>query len=290
LQEIIIQFFIEKFERLIKNNNELLYRKDLNDVNNNDISLKMHIENNNSETRHYKVNLVFEAINKFQKHLSDKILLLAKVNEKKMPQSEDENKKENIDNEIQMQIIKTHYQEIFNFVKKINFNFQTYFKINEIKTANFNERFLPNVTNENSIFEEFKFNPLIFFEEIRQAIKAIFNKFTSEIKKLQQKTIIVYNNKCFKHCDFSNYDPISRIKKRNYLVENPDRLNVLFQQPFGIFLSDFFSKNYEFVDQSKPGCLADIVKIHDYDYVMKIKSMCESACNRTSQIMKFGTI
>ncbi len=290
MQEIIIQFFIEKFERLIKNNNELLYRKDLNDVNNNDISLKMHIENNNSETRHYKVNLVFEAINKFQKHLSDKILLLAKVNEKKMPQSEDENKKENIDNEIQMQIIKTHYQEIFNFVKKINFNFQTYFKINEIKTANFNERFLPNVTNENSIFEEFKFNPLIFFEEIRQAIKAIFNKFTSEIKKLQQKTIIVYNNKCFKHCDFSNYDPISRIKKRNYLVENPDRLNVLFQQPFGIFLSDFFSKNYEFVDQSKPGCLADIVKIHDYDYVMKIKSMCESSCNRTSQIMKFGTI
>lgn len=282
----MVQFFIDIFEKLIEYKNELSKSESNSAINDDQIQTK---NNNFGESLNNKLNIVFDSLNKLQKHLSEKILQWAKAKEKKILQSSN-NKKENIENEIQMEIIKTHYQEINNILKKLSINFQNYFKINENKSSNFTEQQLvPNLIHEHSIFDEFKFNPLIFFEEIRQANKLIFNKFTSDVKNLQQKTLIVYNNKCFKHCDFSNYDPISRIKKRNYLVENPDRLNVLFQQPFGIFLSDFFSKNYEFVDQSKPGCLADIVKIHDYDYVMKIKSMCEGATRAGNmQIIKYG--
>lgn len=277
----MIHFFIDKFEKLIEFSNEI-HKNGIED--NNDLEMQ---RKNNSEIIQSKINILFEALNKFQKHLSEKIINWAKAKEKRFNQ-ENRNKNDN-DNEIQMEMIKTNYQEICNIIKKININFQIYFKINENKTSIFNEQIFPNLFNEHNIFNEFKFNSLIFFEEIRQSVKAILNKFTIDIKHFQKKTLIVYNDKCFKHCDFSNYDPISRIKKRNYLVENPDRLNVLFQSPFGIFLSDFFFKNYEFVDQSKPGCLADIVKIHDYDYVMKIKDMCESASRvGNTQIMKYG--
>jgi hypothetical protein len=103
------------------------------------------------------------------------------------------------------------------------------------------------------------------------------------------KTLIVYNDNCLKHCNFNSFDRVTRIKKRNFLVENPDRLNVLFEPPFGIFLTNYFTNKEKIIKEnsSKLGCLYDIVKVHDYDYVMKIKNICDIN-SLDCDIVKYG--
>ena len=82
----------------------------------------------------------------------------------------------------------------------------------------------------------------------------------------------------------------NRVQKRSDLVENPDRLSVLLQPPFGVFLSDFFIKNCIFKNNSPPATLADISKIHDYEYINNIRKLClEMKSNQNSNIEKYDS-
>lgn len=165
------------------------------------------------------------------------------------------------------------------FLTKINF-----------LSENFSSNFFPSNINNNT--EEFNINYENIFLETKKNLEKIFEIFFDE--KDNTKTLIVHSDNCLKHCDFNNFDRITRIKKRSLIVENPDRLNVLFEPPFGIFLTNFFTKeNILKKNSSKIGCLNDILKVHDFNYVMKIKEMCEINPNDIEEgnfIMKYGKL
>ena len=81
-----------------------------------------------------------------------------------------------------------------------------------------------------------------------------------------------------------------RLKRREMQVENPDRLSVLLQPPFGVLLSDFFTDRCVFRESKLSASLADILRVHDFDYISSIKKICDEfkAQNKTS-IYKYDT-
>lgn len=281
--EIFLLYILYKFENLINFKNE--DSKSFENLNKN---LTINNENYKDNIITGKINSIYEGLKKIQIYFSEKIASWSKAISLKNNKNANE-PIETTDNEMQMITIKNYYQEISNISKKVIFHFENYFKIIEKNCIKYNNQ-LDNIIHDHNLFEELKLDPITFFEETPQSIKNLFSKINQQIQNNNEKTLIVYHNKCFKHCDFSNFDPLTRINKRNYLVENPDRLNILFQPPFGIFLSDFFlKKNFGFLDQSKLGVLADIVRIHDFEYVMKIKNLCEKAVNvGNDRILKYG--
>jgi hypothetical protein len=97
---------------------------------------------------------------------------------------------------------------------------------------------------------------------------------TKALKNKINKTLIVFNSKCTLHGEFPDSNPISRIKRREMQVENPDRINVLFQPPFGVLLSDFCLERFAFRESPEPACLADILRVHDFNYIEKIFKFC----------------
>lgn len=227
-----------------------------------------------------KSGLLNKTLNKIQTFICEK---LKDWNIKHKAESEViDNNKICPDNESEMIIIKAFFEDFIKILKKLNFYFDMNFKMDTKNMIN-------NIFEENNLFNDIKFDHKNHFDEIKNNFTYSFQQLTLEINKKKNKTLIIYNDKSFKHCDFSNLDPINRIKQRDCLVENPDRLNVLYQPPFGIFLSDFFTKNVEILNTSNRGRLADISKVHDYDYIMSIKNMCEKVSKEgNTQIFKYG--
>jgi hypothetical protein len=95
------------------------------------------------------------------------------------------------------------------------------------------------------------------------------------IEKQNKKTLILTHNMCFKHGYISDNNPIKKIIHRRTTPENPDRLTVLLQPPFGILLSDYFIKNCIFKDNANHATLSDVLRIHDYKYVKSFKNVCD---------------
>lgn len=92
--------------------------------------------------------------------------------------------------------------------------------------------------------------------------------------KQQNKTLIIYHSDCTLHGEFTDSNPILRLKRRMSQVENPDRLNVLFQPPFGVLLSDFCLQRFTFRETPQAACLADILRVHDFKYIESIYTLC----------------
>ncbi len=90
-----------------------------------------------------------------------------------------------------------------------------------------------------------------------------------------KKTLIMYHTSSYKHGEIKETNMLTRLKRRQLQVENPDRLSVLLQPPFGILLSDFFTERFTFKESTKPATLADILRVHDYDYILNIKNICD---------------
>jgi acetoin utilization deacetylase AcuC-like enzyme len=110
-------------------------------------------------------------------------------------------------------------------------------------------------------------------------------------KQTKRRTMILYNNTCFKHGLIEDSNPLSKIKKRKVTVENPDRLTVLLQPPFGILLSDFFIKNCAYKQDTQQAAIADIVRVHDYAYLNSIKQLCDGLkTSNFNNIRKYGII
>lgn len=118
-----------------------------------------------------------------------------------------------------------------------------------------------------------------------------FDNFISEkLKKIKRlKTLIVFHQMCEKHGMFPEKTK-NRVHKRMALVENTDRLSVLLQPPFGVFLSDYFIKNCVFKNNSPPASLADISKVHDYEYINRIRNICMTLKkNQSNNIEKYDS-
>ena len=92
-----------------------------------------------------------------------------------------------------------------------------------------------------------------------------------------KKTLLVYNTSCESHIKLPD-DYHKRVKKRNELFENSDRLNMIISEPFGIIHNESFKSNptviYESTDRKSS--LIDILKCHDIEYINSIKQKCSS--------------
>jgi hypothetical protein len=107
----------------------------------------------------------------------------------------------------------------------------------------------------------------------------------------KRKAVILFNQTCTKHVEYDTTDLIERIKKRTFQVENHERLNVLLQPPFGILLGDYYMKNFDFKESSLAASLADILLVHEYNYVESFKSICEELKSKnTGEFYKYGKI
>jgi hypothetical protein len=112
-----------------------------------------------------------------------------------------------------------------------------------------------------------------------------------EIPNNANKSMVIFHGTCLNHCKLVESDPITRIKRRTLQVENPDRLNVLLQPPFGVFHSDFFINRFDFREVSKPACLSDILLVHEYNYVESIRTICEELKrDNPDGIVKYGIV
>ena len=105
-----------------------------------------------------------------------------------------------------------------------------------------------------------------------------------------KKSALIYHQTCYDHCNYET-NAITRIKRRIVQVENPDRISVLLVPPYGVFHSDFFLERFIFKESSKPACLADILLIHDFNYVDSIKDICDELYKSNPYgIIKYGII
>lgn len=141
--------------------------------------------------------------------------------------------------------------------------------------------------------ENIKHDPFIVsnVKKIAQNLQDSYSGFCNLklLSKPHKKTLLSYHNTCFKHGLIHDHNPVMKIKKRRHSVENPDRLTVLLQPPFGILLSDFFMKYCNFKDNPSVGTLGDITRIHDFKYIHSIKSLCDDLKQKNStSLYKYG--
>lgn len=164
--------------------------------------------------------------------------------------------------------------------------------LNKIKDKELNKQLI-NDFNEITNFN----NDFIINENTRKIINIIesidLDNYNDKIleKDKRKETMILYNNYCFKHGEINseNDNLITKIQKRKFTVENPDRLSVLLQPPFGILLSDFFTNNCKYKADTKQAAIADITKVHDYNYLISVKAICdEMKMNNNNNIRKYG--
>ncbi len=106
------------------------------------------------------------------------------------------------------------------------------------------------------------------------------------------KTLFVTHSSSYKHGEISleNADWIMRIKRREYQVENPDRLSVLLEPCTGILQSDFFKKTCEFEVTKEEARLVDILRVHDFNYIDSVRSTCEELkANNKNKMYKYDS-
>jgi hypothetical protein len=113
----------------------------------------------------------------------------------------------------------------------------------------------------------------VFLNELIQS--KFYNQELSELLPTLKRTLITYHMSSYKHGEIKETNMLLRLKRRQLQVENPDRLSVLLQPPFGVLLSDFFSERFTFRESTQPATLADILRVHDYDYILSIKKICD---------------
>ena len=76
------------------------------------------------------------------------------------------------------------------------------------------------------------------------------------------------------HAGFENYSAcIKRVAHKDEQPENAERLMVLINDERGVLTqtSEFLNNpNYKIANQSKEVALADVFRVHDYNYLMKV--------------------
>ena len=101
---------------------------------------------------------------------------------------------------------------------------------------------------------------------------------------------MIFYEACFTHgviLDTVNH--YKRVKSRSTTYENPDRLNVLLQPPFGILLNDCLLSSCKLVNNSTKATLSDILRVHEYGYVKDVKERCEELKRNDIQTVKYDS-
>ena len=91
-----------------------------------------------------------------------------------------------------------------------------------------------------------------------------------------RETAIVYDLDCLGHVRLpsESEDGHGRLKRIKFIVENPNRLEVLIGA-YGSLKTEEFS-NLRVIDSVAPCPLADVVRVHDWAYIKKVIELAES--------------
>mmetsp|Transcript_43206 Transcript_43206/g.49678 ORF Transcript_43206/g.49678 Transcript_43206/m.49678 type:complete len:865 (+) Transcript_43206:48-2642(+) len=118
-----------------------------------------------------------------------------------------------------------------------------------------------------------------FEEEFNQVVQTLEsgNELTVQTQPYYKgQTLLIVHDSSMDHTPLPD-DSRAKYKQRSMQPENCDRLRVLIHPPFGILLGEYFDKNALWVNDFPAANMADILRIHDYYYVNKIKAACERA-------------
>ena len=92
------------------------------------------------------------------------------------------------------------------------------------------------------------------------------------------KTLIITDERCLEHAGFENYHQVAnRVRHKSDQPENAERLMVLINKDRGVLqATEEFSKdiNVLFKQSIKEVALADVFRVHDYNYLMKVIELC----------------
>ncbi len=124
----------------------------------------------------------------------------------------------------------------------------------------------------------------LIYKKLLEKLQNTENQNTLDSSNNEKKTLIVFHNSSLKHGEIKEENMVLRIKRREMQVENPDRLNVLLKPKTGVLHSDFFKQRFIFKESASPATLADILRVHDFNYIDSVRKMCEDmkATNKTS--------
>jgi hypothetical protein len=104
------------------------------------------------------------------------------------------------------------------------------------------------------------------------------------------KTLLIHHDIFYKHTSIKEINLISRVKRREVQVENPDRLQVLLNPDDGVFYSQFFNQRFIIKECTKKAEIGDILKCHDFNYIERVRSICEEYKNTNKDgVYKFDT-
>ena len=171
------------------------------------------------------------------------------------------------------------------------------------------ENFLSNQNHENNNISEknvYKINDNINYAlDIANNLKngiEFRGKFNFP-QKIKFFTGIIYNLSCVQHIKLPE-EPLKHIMTRISLFENSDRLSMLIDNENGVVLNeqvlhyiegisyeDKINKtadnsaceNVIFYESQRKSCLNDILKCHDINYIQKLKEICHTKSNNSSQ-------
>ena len=171
------------------------------------------------------------------------------------------------------------------------------------------ENFLSNQNHENNNISEknvYKINDNINYalniaNNLKNGIE-FRGKFNFP-QKIKFFTGIIYNLSCIQHIKLPE-EPLKHIMTRISLFENSDRLSMLIDNENGVVLNeqvlhyiegisyeDKINKtadnsaceNVIFYESQRKSCLNDILKCHDINYIQKLKEICHTKSNNSSQ-------
>ena len=96
----------------------------------------------------------------------------------------------------------------------------------------------------------------------------------SDLQATKPGTILITDDRCLQHTGFDKYHNVAKSQQqKEEQPENAERLMVLIDKERGVLTqaSEFLqSERYSVQRQAKQAALADVYRVHDYNYLMKV--------------------
>ena len=89
--------------------------------------------------------------------------------------------------------------------------------------------------------------------------------------------MLITDERCLEHAAFDKYhNVVRRQQQKDEVPENAERLMVLIEKDRGVLTqtSEFLqNQRYTVQKKTQPVSLADVYRVHDYNYLMKVLQM-----------------
>lgn len=171
-------------------------------------------------------------------------------------------------------ILNKSYSE---FLYKVNAFINEIYNVALNKDILLNDKTQINNDKENNNIEDNKYNidvinKLSYITD--KVVKDIINNNNSNNQKL--KTLVITDSTCINHTQLIYNNSFERAVLRDKTMENSDRLVALLSETTGSLKTNYFKKYTDFKHTSEMANIADITRVHSYNYIINVKNKCDS--------------